>query len=128
MGLVSIMIFGVAAAMLAGQLKAAKSGFDTYLALAACLVILFYILSKLSVVLDAVERLRAYISIDGEYIEILLKILGISYITQFSSDICKECGYGTIGSQIQIFGKIAVMAVSMPIILALIDTISYLLK
>ena len=59
--------------------------------------------------------------------EILLKIVGISYITQFSSDMCKECGYGAIGNQIQIFGKLAVMTISMPIVLALIDTITYML-
>lgn len=128
MGLVGIMVFAVAAAILAGQLKSVKSGFDTYLAAAACIVILFYIISKLGAVLEAVEKLKSYIDIDWAYMEILLKIVGISYIAQFSSDICRECGYASIGSQIQIFGKIAVMAVSMPIVTALIDTISYMLQ
>lgn len=121
------MIFAVVASVLAGQIKGVKSGFDTYIAVAACLVILGFILSKLTVVVNIIERLQSYISIDWTYMEILLKIVGISYITQFSSDICRECGYNAIGSQIQIFGKISVMLVSMPVVLALIETIEYLL-
>lgn len=127
MSLVGIMIFAVVASILAGQIKGVKSGFDTYIAVAACLVILGFILSKLTVVVNIIERLQSYISIDWTYMEILLKIVGISYITQFSSDICRECGYNAIGSQIQIFGKISVMLVSMPVVLALIETIEYLL-
>lgn len=127
MSLVGIMIFAVVASVLAGQIKGVKSGFDTYIAVAACLVILGFILSKLTVVVNIIERLQSYISIDWTYMEILLKIVGISYITQFSSDICRECGYNAIGSQIQIFGKISVMLVSMPVVLALIETIEYML-
>ena len=128
MSLVGIMIFAVVASILAGQIKGIKSGFDTYIAVAACLVILGFILSKLSVVVNIIERLQSYIGIDISYMEILLKIVGISYITQFSADICRECGYNTISSQIQIFGKVSVMLVSMPIVLALIETIEYMLS
>ena len=128
MEITGIMIFSVVAALLAGQLKSLKGGFDMYLAIAACLVILFYILTKLTVIVDVITKLQSYINIDWRYMEILLKIVGISYITQFSSDMCKECGYATIGNQIQIFGRIAVMAVSMPIVLALIDTVVYMLE
>ena len=127
MGIVGIMIFAVMSAILASQLKVLKGNFDTYIIIAACLVILFYILTKLTAIVDVITRLQSYISIDWEYMEILLKIVGISYITQFSSDMCKECGYGAIGNQIQIFGKLAVMTISMPIVLALIDTITYML-
>lgn len=128
MSLVGIMIFAVVASILAGQIKSVKSGFDTYIAVAACLVILGFILSKLSVVVNVIERLQGYIAIDWTYMEILLKIVGISYITQFCADICRECGYNAISSQIQIFGKISVMLVSMPVVLALIETIEYLLS
>jgi stage III sporulation protein AD len=128
MSLVGIMMFAVASSVLVVQIKGIKGGFDTYIAVAACIVIIGFILSKLSVVVNTVEKLQSYIGIDESYMEILLKIVGISYITQFSSDICRECGCGAIGNQIQIFGKISVMLVSMPVVLALIETIQYLLE
>lgn len=49
--------------------------------------------------------------------------MGITYIAEFSSDLCKDAGYQTIAGQIQIFGKLSVLAVSMPVLLALLDVI-----
>ncbi len=127
MEITGIMIFAVITSIMASQIKTIKGNFDTYIIVAACLFILFYIITKLTVIINVIEKLQAYLNLDWAYMVILFKVVGISYLTQFTSDICKECGYGAIGNQIQIFGKITVLAISMPIILALIDTISYLL-
>lgn len=127
MEITGVMIFACAAAILAGQLKFMKSGIESYIVLTAGLIIIFYILGKLEVVIAIVEKLQSYVNIQWEYIEVMLKIVGISYITQFASDMCKDCGYGTIAGQIQIFGKLAVVTISMPIVLALIETVVYIL-
>lgn len=57
----------------------------------------------------------------------LLKITGITYIAEFASGLCKDAGYGAIGGQIEIFGKLSILAVSMPIVLALLETLKRLL-
>ena len=62
------------------------------------------------------------------YLTILLKIAGITYIAEFASGICRDAGYGAIGSQIEIFGKLSILAVSMPIVLALLETLQSFLK
>ena len=62
------------------------------------------------------------------YLTILLKIAGITYIAEFASGICRDAGYGAIGSQIEIFGKLSILAVSMPIVLALLETMQSFLK
>lgn len=68
------------------------------------------------------------IRINRIYLTTLLKIAGITYIAEFSSGICKDAGFGSIGSQIEIFGKLSILAVSMPIVLALLETLqSFLL-
>ena len=51
-------------------------------------------------------------------------IIGITYIGQFSSAICKDAGYQMIGTQIDLFCKLSVMVLSMPVLLAILDTIS----
>ncbi len=61
-------------------------------------------------------------SSDLVYLATLLKMTGITYLAEFSSGICKDAGYGAIGSQIEIFGKLSILAVSMPIVLALLET------
>ena len=53
---------------------------------------------------------------------------GISYVAEFSSGICRDAGYGAIGKQIEIFGKLSILAVSMPIVLALLETLERFLS
>ena len=49
--------------------------------------------------------------------------LGITYVAEFSAGICKDAGYQTIALQIEIFGKLAVLVLSMPVLMALLNTI-----
>ena len=60
---------------------------------------------------------------DVAYVGTLVKMLGITYVAEFSSSICKDAGYQTIAQQIEIFGKLAILVLSMPVLLALLDTI-----
>ena len=53
----------------------------------------------------------------------LLKMIGITYIGQFSSGICRDAGYSSTGAQIELFCRLSVMVLSMPVLLALLDTI-----
>ena len=60
---------------------------------------------------------------DSSYLNTLLKMLGITYVGQFSAGICKDAGYSSIAGQIELFARLAVLAVSMPVLLALLETV-----
>lgn len=67
------------------------------------------------------------IGISPVYLSALLKMAGITYIAEFASGICKDAGYGSLGTQIEIFAKLSILAVSMPILLALLETVKQFL-
>ena len=96
--------------------------------LGAGLVIFFYALSKIEAVLTVLRRVQSYIQIDGMYLEALMKMIGITYIAEFASGICKDAGYGSLGGQIEMFGKLSMLAVSMPILLTLMETIRVFMR
>lgn len=52
---------------------------------------------------------------------------GITYSAEFASGICKDAGYASLGKQIEIFGKLTILAVSMPVLLALFGTLDQIL-
>ena len=79
---------------------------------------------KVSYLFETMNRLRESFPIDSSYLTVLVKIIGITYIGQFSSAICKDAGYQMIGTQIDLFCKLSVMVLSMPVLLAILDTIS----
>ena len=67
-------------------------------------------------------------NVSKEYIKILLKITGITFICEITSDICKDCGYVAISNQVQIFGKISILVISLPIFSELILQIGKMLS
>ncbi len=85
-------------------------------------------IGKLEIILDTINRLQGYIKINKAYINILVKIIGITYVTEFAAALCKDSGYHAIGDQVELVGKLSILAISMPILLALLDTINNFLN
>lgn len=113
--------------LLAIKLKNLGSPLWVYLSLALSVFVLFYILNRLSFVMDFLDDVMGEIGLESAYFEILIKIVGISYLCEFASNMCKESGFLTVASQIEIGGKLTMLVMSMPILLAIVDTIAYVL-
>ncbi len=123
MDMVQIGLIGVAGALLAVQFKSGKAEYGIYISIALSLLLFFSVLEHLRTVVSAVRKLGDYIRMDQAYIGTLVKMMGITYIAEFSSSICKDAGYQTIAVQIEIFGKLSVLVLSMPVLTALLSTI-----
>lgn len=123
MNVVQVGVIGVAGVLLAIQFKSGKAEYGIYISVALSLLIFFGILGRLEMIIEALRTIGTYISLDTAYIGTLIKMLGITYIAEFSASICKDAGYQTIAQQIEIFGKLAILVLSMPILAALLKTI-----
>ena len=53
----------------------------------------------------------------------ILKMIGITYVAEFSTDICRESGYQAIAGQIEIFAKLSILLISMPVLMGFIETL-----
>ncbi len=123
MNMIKIACLGLAGVMLGLFLRQIHPPFAELLSLSVCLLIIFFSITKLSFVFELLDTLGGYASVQPEYFRILLKIIGITYVADFSANICRDAGYGAIAGQIEVFGKISVLAVSTPIIMALLETV-----
>ncbi len=121
--MVRVAFLGIAGILMALQLKALKPDYSVYLCLGISLLIFSFVAEKLSVIMDGLQAVQDCLPLKAGYLQILMKIVGITYIAEFASDLCKDAGYQTIAGQIQIFGKLSVLAVSIPVLTALLDTI-----
>ena len=124
MGILTVAGIGLVTVLIAGQLKVLKSEYSLYLSVAVMLLIFFYSAGRLGGILSVMEQIQTYFPVNEIYVRTLLKIVGVSYIAEFASHVCRDAGYGAVGSQIEIFGKLTVLAVSMPILTALLETLN----
>ena len=124
MNMFQIGIIGVVGALLAVQFKGGKAEYGIYMSilLFSCMI------DKLGIFADAVEQMSGYISIDTGYIATMLKMIGVTYIAEFCSAICRDTGYQTIAAQVEIFGKLTILMLGMPVLLALLETIRVFLS
>ena len=127
MDVLKIAAFAVSGVFLAMLLKQTKPEYSVFLSMAVWSGIFLYLLSGLSTVLGYLKQLQAQVHIDGTYLDTILKMLGITYITQFASDLCRDAGYSAISSQMELFARVSVLFLSFPVLLALVEMIGEVL-
>ena len=76
---------------------------------------------------EGIKDIANKANIDTVYIGIVLKILAIAYITSFCSEICKDSGAGSIGSKVEFAGKIMILGLAVPILMAVLNSILQIL-
>ena len=123
MNIIQIGILSVAGVLLALQMKTGREEYGIYITLAVGLCIFAGTADNLSLILEITGLMKEILGENGIYVEVLIKMLGITYVAEFSAGICRDAGYQTVAAQIEIFAKIMILALSMPILLALLKTI-----
>ncbi len=125
--MIKIAAVGVAAVLMAMQLKELKPQFGTYVVFGAGILIFFYAFGKLSEIVEAVGELSRQAAIEEKYVQILLKMLGITYVSEFAASLCRDGGYGSVAGQIELFGRLSILLVSFPVILSLLELLGRIL-
>lgn len=123
MDIVQIALLGVAGTLLAIQFKGGKTEYGIYICAGISLLIFFSVIGRISVVAERIQEITAYIDLAPVYIEMLLKMLGITFVAEFSSALCRDAGYQTIAQQIEVFAKLAVLVLGLPVVFSLLEMI-----
>lgn len=128
MDMIHVALIGVVGSLLALKLKTYKPEFGIVLSIALCLLFLFGAVEKLTVIIEFLNSIQNLMNVNPVYVAVLLKLIGIAYVCEFSSNLCKDAGYQSIATQVEIIGKLTILVVSMPIINTLLETINKFLK
>ena len=120
---IQIALLGVVGTLLALQFKSGKSEYGIYVSLAVSLFLFLCMLSRLEIFVRTVKKIADYIKLDAGQMSILLKMAGVTYVAEFASGICKDAGYQNIAVQIEIFTKLTILAIGMPVLLSLLELI-----
>ncbi len=115
----------IVTAFLSLYLKQVKPEYALCVSLCGVIFMLSGIVPRVLVLMQEIE---SFVMIDTNYLEPVLKIIGLSYLTQFSSDICKDAGENSLSNQVMTIGKITVLFIAMPIIKDVLRLISSLLE
>lgn len=123
MEIIQIIGLGFVVTLLILIIKQQRPELAVQLGLALSVIIFLMVLSKLNVVLDLFRDLAEKANISQMYLNTILKIIGIAYITEFGAQVCRDAGEGAVAGKIEFAGKILVMVMAVPIIALVLETI-----
>lgn len=123
MEIFQIVILGIVVLIILTVLRETNPEMAIILRLVAGVIIFMMILPKLSAIVEVLNTLARKSGLDNIYFMTTLKIIGIAYITEFGVQLCLDANEKNLASKIEIAGKVIIIFLSIPIIVALMETI-----
>ena len=97
------------------------------ISLTAGVLIFFPLLEKMRLVVTVLSEISQKAGINPFYWQSVLKAIGIAYIAEFGSQLCRDAGEGAIASKLETAGKVLILVLAIPLIVAVLETIVKLL-
>ncbi len=127
MDILKICALGIAACVLIAAIKNQTPVFALILALGTGIIIMMWIVPQTAAVVEIVRELFSYADTDDKYLKLLFKIIGISYVGQFSAQICNDAGQKAVGDKIELAARVLVGVYTLPVVKNLMDMVTELL-
>ena len=121
MEILQIAGLGVAAALMAMVIRGSRPELASLLAMAAGALLFFLVLSRLKAVVAVMELLLDKAGLAQEYLKVLLKVVGITYIAELAAQTCHDAGEDSLAAKVEMGGKVLVLAMAAPIIVAIVE-------
>lgn len=115
MNLAAMIGIALVAMILCVLLKGYRPEYSVFLSLAAGIIILLMALDALIPMMGTLFQLIELSGQGKEAFSILLKSLGVCFITQLAADACRDAGEGAIASKVELAGKVVILLLAMPL-------------
>lgn len=108
-------------------LKPIRNDFAVIVGIAGGIIIVFLIISYLTGIVDIFKTIISSTGLDSSLYKLLLKIIGVAYLLEFTSSICNDTGNSSLGDKILLGGKVVLMVMALPIVVNILEIITGLL-
>ena len=127
MDIIKIIGIGFVTLIITMLLKQYKKEFAIFPVLIGGSIIIFLSIDTLKSIVDFINELSNYSNYNKNFIGLLLKITGISILTEYAVSICKDTGESSIANKIDFGGKVIVISLSIPVISTALESLTSLL-
>ena len=118
---------GIITALCVLILRDSRSDIALLIGITGGIIILLSLIDYFTEIFAFFNELINNAGIDGSVIKVLIKVVGIGYVADFSAGLAEESGSKALGEKIILGGKVIIFIVSIPIIRLLFEIISSML-
>lgn len=103
--------------------KDKRSDLAVLILLVSGVMVFIYSIGQINEIITFLKNIAEKAEIDGLYLGVILKIIGIAYISSFCSEICKDSGASSLASKVELSGKLFILILAIPILMAVLNSI-----
>lgn len=109
-------------------LKKDKPEYALFVILLTSLLLALRGIGALEIVIEEIQHWNVLLGDKSQYVNLLLKLIGITYLCELAANLCKDAGYGTLSNHIELFGKITIMVSGLPVLKLMIEMLEDMMK
>lgn len=128
MEIIKLCSIAVITAVCALILKSQKSDLVPLCLTAGGILLVLCGFDYLSESLDFIKKFSEQTNIDKSVIRLIFKVVGVGYLIELTASSIKDLGFESISDKLLLCGKIIIFVMSIPVLKALFDVISKLIK
>lgn len=125
--IIKIVAIGLVACIATIIVRPIRSDFSIFIAMAGGIIIICLIINYLTEIFSTFKALVSMAGINSGIYGLLIKIMGIGYLIEFTAGICNDTGNSFLGDKVLLGGKIIIMVMALPIVLNIIEIITGIL-
>lgn len=125
--MLKIIILSLICAFIITYLKYSKSELSDVALIASSILILYLSFDYVINTFEIIQKIISLTGISEDYYKIILKVVSISYVLEFSSSTIEEMGLKSLSNKVIFVGKLFILAVSSPLLIAIFNIISGIL-
>lgn len=108
-------------------IKPLRADFAIIISIVGGVIILMLVMNYLTSVFTAINSIIAKTGLNRNIFTLIIKIVGIGYLTEFSASLCFDAGVGGLSDKMLFGGKIILLVMSLPIVMDILKVITELL-
>ncbi|PZN13490.1 MAG: stage III sporulation protein AD [Bacillota bacterium] len=122
-------VVGIAlvASVLLVLLRQARPEWAVLLSLVTAAAVLLLLAGQVQAVIRVITQVAERASLDMRYLDVLLRIVGVAYLSEFGAQLCRDAGESALAAKVELAGKIVILLLSVPVLMAVLELLLGLL-
>ena len=126
--ILKITIIAIICIFISSCLKPYSDEFSNIINICGGALIFLLCVDELKSIIGYFNEMYDMTNLNFDFLTVILKIVGVGYVTEFTADIAEDFGNKVIASKVVLGGKIAVCGMALPVIKKLLSVLLLLLS
>lgn len=123
MDIFKIISFAFVALFMIIIIRQDKPNYALFISLVASVLILIFLLPNITMIIKLIKDFTFKSQLDFIYIDVVFKVIGISFLATLCSEICRDAGENALAKHVELAGKVLILILSIPILTAVFESI-----